>query len=69
MLAPNISAARRNTIKYGGDVVRGNRTLRELSDYRDDIAHWWTDTIDENLLTDLRRTINELVRRKYFLNP
>ena len=46
-------------------VVAGSRTLRELKDYRDDIAHWWTDTIDENCLADLQKTINELVRRRY----
>ena len=46
-------------------VVAGSRTLRELKDYRDDIAHWWTDTIDENYLADLQKTINELVRRRY----
>ena len=46
-------------------VVAGKKTLVELRDYRDDIAHWWTDTIDENYLADLQRTINELIRRKY----
>ena len=48
------------------DVVAGNRSLGELLDYRDDIAHWRTDTIDGNFLADLRRTINGLMRRKYF---
>ena len=47
-------------------VVAGKKTLRELNEYRDAIAHWWTDTIDENFLADLRRTINELIRRRYF---
>ena len=47
-------------------VVAGNKTLRELTAYRHDIAHWWTDTIDENILADLQRTVNELIRRKYF---
>ena len=47
-------------------VVAGKKTLRELTDYRNDIAHWWTDTIDENILADLQRTINELIHRKYF---
>ena len=46
--------------------IGGKRTLRELKEYRDEIAHWWTDSIDENLLADIQRTINELVRRKYF---
>ena len=59
-------------LSYPGDVrkdkvvVAGNKTLEELADYRHDIAHWWTDTIDENYLADLQRTINELIRRKYF---
>ena len=47
-------------------IVAGGKTLRELKDYRGDIAHWWTDTINENFLADLQRTINELMRRKYF---
>ena len=59
-------------LNYTGDIrndnaaVAGNRTLRELKDYRDDIAHWWTDTIDENFLSNLQRTINELIRSNYF---
>ena len=40
--------------------------MRELTQYRDDIAHWRTDTIDENFLADLQRTINGLIHRKYF---
>lgn len=57
---------------YQGDVredsiiVAGKHTLEELTEYRNNIAHWWTDTIDENLLADLQRTINELMRHKYF---
>ncbi len=47
-------------------VISGKKTLRELKGYRDDIAHWWTDTIDENFLAELQRTLNELIRRKYF---
>ncbi len=49
-----------------GKVVAGKKTLQELKEYRDDIAHGWTDTIDESFLDDLQRTINELLRRKYF---
>ena len=37
--------------------VAGNRTLGELKKYRNDIAHWWTHTIDENFMADLQRTI------------
>ena len=53
-------------VKHDNVVVAGTKTLRELTEYRDDIAHWWTDTIDENFLADLRQTINELIRRRYF---
>ena len=53
-------------IKDDPIIVAGKKTLRELKEYRDDIAHWWTDTINENFLADLQRTINELIHRKYF---
>ena len=56
----------RGKIRYDEIVVAGTKTLLELTEYRDDVAHWWTDAIDENFLADLRRTINELIRRKYF---
>ena len=68
----SLSEAARPCLGYSGNVrtdkvvLAGNKTLEELKDYRDDIAHWWTDTIDENYLADLRGTINELIRRKYF---
>ena len=68
----SLSEAGRKYLGYQGNiredkvVVAGNRTLEELKDYRDDIAHWWTDTIDENFLANLYRTLNELVHRKYF---
>ena len=64
--------AARPYLGYSGNVredhvvMAGNKTLQELYEYRGDIAHWWTDTIDENFMEDLQRTINELVRRKYF---
>lgn len=53
-------------VKTGKEVMAGNKTLEELTDYRDEIAHWWTDTIDENYLSDLQKTINEMIHRKYF---
>lgn len=68
----SLADAARKALGYRGDirhdkvVVAGNHTPEQLRDYRDDIAHWWTDSIDENLLADLQRTINELIRRKYF---
>ena len=53
-------------IKKDKVVVAGKKTLEEFTAHRHDIAHWWTDTIDGNFLADLQRTINELIRRKYF---
>ena len=53
-------------VKYDDKIVAGDKTLLELTEYRDDIAHWWTDTIDENFLANLQQTINELIHRKYF---
>ncbi len=64
--------AGRRCLNYQGNiredqvVVAGSKTLQDLKDHRDDIAHWWTDAIDENFLADLQRTINELMHRKYF---
>ncbi len=55
-----------NNIRNDNIVVAGKRTLWQLTEYRDDIAHWWTDAIDENFLGDIQATINELIRRKYF---
>ena len=46
--------------------VAGNTSPFQLTRYRNAIAHWWTDTIDESYSADLQRTINELIRRKYF---
>ena len=53
-------------MKYDPKIIAGSKTLLELTEYRDDIAHWYTDTIDENFLSNLQQTINELIRRKYF---
>ena len=53
--------------KLGNDptVVAGSLSLEALTDYRDNIAHWWTGTIEGNCLADLYRTVNQLIRRKY----
>ena len=53
-------------IREDNVIVAGKKSLRELKQYRNDIAHWWTDTSDENFLVDLQRTVNELLRRRYF---
>ena len=68
----SLDEAGRRCLNYQGNikedqvVVAGSKTLQELKDHRDDIAHWWTDAIDENFLADLQRTINALMHRKYF---
>ncbi len=54
------------SIRNDSIVVAGRKTLLELKNYRNDIAHWWTDNIDESFLVNLQRTINELIHRKYF---
>ena len=56
----------RGSFRNGNVAAGGEKTPRELNDYRNDIAHWWTGTIDESFLADLRRTANELIRRRYF---
>ena len=68
----SLAEAGSKQLNYQGDIredevrVAGDTTLKDLRDYRDEIAHWWTDTMDEKRLADLQRTINELVRRTYF---
>ncbi|MDE2822791.1 MAG: hypothetical protein OXK79_04730 [Chloroflexota bacterium] len=47
-------------------VVGGTFSLAALTNYRDDIAHFWTGNIDGNYLANMYRTINELLRRRYF---
>lgn len=46
-------------------VIAGERTPKELREYRKDIAHWYTGKIDYAYLEDLQRTALELLRRKY----
>lgn len=68
----SMSEAGPRQLGHSGDIrkdpviVAGNSTLLELNDYRDDIAHYWTESIDEGLLQDLQSTVNELVQHKYF---
>ncbi len=47
-------------------VVGGKFSLEALTSYRNDIAHCWTGNIDGNYLANMYRTINELLRRRYF---
>ena len=48
------------------DVVAGKKSVGELTDYRDDLAHYRTDKSDQQALRDIQLTANELIRRKYF---
>ncbi len=48
-------------------VVAGKRTPKELKEYRNAIARWYTGRIDYAYLSDLQRTALELLRRKYRL--
>ena len=49
-------------------VIAGERTPKELTDYRNHIAHWYTGRIDYSYLNDLQYTAMELLRRKYSPN-
>ena len=46
-------------------VIAGKRTPRELCDYRNDIAHWYTGRIDSSYLDDLQHLALELLHCKY----
>ena len=46
-------------------VVAGKKTPRELNEYRNKVAHWYTGKVDLRYLSDLQRTAMELLRRKY----
>ena len=43
-------------------VLAGKRSLAELTDYRNRIAHWWSGSMDESFLGDIYCTLNELGR-------
>ena len=47
------------------EVIAGKRTPKELTKYRNAIAHWYTGKIDYSYLEDLQLTAIELLRRKY----
>ncbi len=47
-------------------ILAGSLSISDLTRYRHDIAHFWTGSIDGNYLAGMYRTINELIRRKYF---
>ena len=47
------------------DVIAGDRTPKELKNYRNQIAHWYTAIINFSYVSDLQHTAIELLRRKY----
>ena len=53
-------------IRDSNVVLAGKMTMRELTDHRDAIAHWRTDRTSEANFADLQRTLNELLRCRYF---
>ena len=53
-------------VRTGPTIVAGEKSLLELRQHRDDIAHWRTTAINLRTFYSLRQTVNELVRRKYF---
>lgn len=58
--------SRKTDLAKDPTVVGGTLSLKALTSYRDDIAHCWTGIIDGNYLANMYRTINELLRRRYF---
>ena len=53
--------------KFGEDltIIAGKLTPKELKDYRNSIAHWWTGKVDFSFVTGIQQTVLELLRRKY----
>ena len=47
--------------------VHLQKTINELRDYRNKIAHWWTGRLDYSYADDIQRTVVKLLRSKYGL--
>lgn len=69
----SLCEAGKKPLNYGGKSIRhdkkiiaGSKTLNDITDYRNKIAHGWMHTFDNSYLVNLQRTVNELIRRKYF---
>ena len=45
--------------------IAGKLTPKQLKDYRNRIAHWWTGKVDLSFVTGIQQTVQELLRRKY----
>ena len=46
-------------------IIAGDLSIKELTDYRNDIAHYWESEIDVNKLNDIYLTVNKLLRQNY----
>ena len=47
------------------DIVAGKLAPKQLKEYRDDIAHWWTGKVDFSFITGIQQTVVSLLRHKY----
>ncbi len=47
------------------NVIAGKLTPKELKEYRNSIAHWWTGNVDYSFVTGIQQTVLEMLRRKY----
>ena len=45
--------------------IAGKLTPMQLREYRNCVAHWWTGKVDFSFITDIQKTMQELLRRKY----
>ena len=52
--------------RFDNLTIAGDKTLGELKAYRNAIAHWSSGMMKGGYLSDLFKTINELLRRRYF---
>lgn len=52
-------------LEDGRSIIAGKLTPKELKDYRNSIAHWWTGKVDFSFVTGIQQTVIELLRRKY----
>ena len=52
-------------LEQGQEVLAGKLTPKQLKEYRNNIAHWWTGKVDFSFVTSIQQTVVELLRRKY----
>ena len=47
------------------DVVAGKLTPKQLKEYRNSVAHWWTGKVDFSFVKGIQQTVLALLSRKY----